>query len=70
MAEKHDYVQRIAISDLFISDNKAWVIDSFNSLYIDDDHLSYSGSLKAKDRIISALKESLKSNHIHNVMKK
>lgn len=59
IAEKYDYCHTVAISDLFLTNDKVWVIDSFDVLYIDNDHLSYAGALKGKDRIISALKEHL-----------
>lgn len=59
IAEKYDYCHTVAIADLFLTDDKVWVIDSFDVLYIDDDHLSYAGALKAKNRIISALKKQL-----------
>jgi len=55
LAEKYDHCQHLAISDIFLYDGKVWVIDSFNALYIDDDHLSYEGTLKAKDRIVAAI---------------
>lgn len=57
IAEECDYCIRVAISDLYLDNNKVWVIDSNDVLYIDDDHLSYSGALKAKDRIAGALKK-------------
>lgn len=49
------FCQRVITSDLFLTNNKVLVIDSYNVLYIDDDHLSYKGALKAKDRIIRSL---------------
>jgi len=57
IAEECDYCIRVAISDLYLDNDKVWVIDSNDVLYIDDDHLSYSGALKAKDRIAGALKK-------------
>jgi peptidoglycan/LPS O-acetylase OafA/YrhL len=57
--ERYPFCKRIPISELFLNNTKAWIIDSFDVLYIDDDHLSYAGSLKAKDRIVSALRPIL-----------
>jgi len=59
ISEKYNYCQTIPTSDLFLNNNKIWIIDSYDVLYIDDDHLSYAGALKAKKRIISALREHL-----------
>ena len=59
ISEKYDYCETIPTSDIFLNNDKVWVIDSYYSLYIDDDHLSYAGALKAKDRILSALKKHL-----------
>ena len=56
IAEECDYCTRVAISDIYFDTDKVWVIDSNDVLYIDDDHLSYSGALKAKARIAAALK--------------
>lgn len=58
--EQYDYCHMIPISDIFLINNKVWVIDSYDALYIDDDHLSYKGALKGKNRIISAFKKYLK----------
>ena len=55
IAEENDYCTRVTISDLYLDHDKVWVIDSSDVLYIDDDHLSYSGALKAKARIAAAL---------------
>lgn len=57
IVEECDHCIRVAISDLYLDNDKVWVIDSNDVLYIDDDHLSYSGALKAKDRIAGALKK-------------
>ena len=47
------------MSDFYIENGKAWVIDSRDVLYIDDDHLSYFGALKAKLRISESIKNIL-----------
>lgn len=59
ITEENNYCFRIATSDLFLSNDKVWVFDSNNVLYVDDDHLSYAGALKAKGRIVTALKKHL-----------
>jgi len=59
MVKTYEHCHRVATSDLFLLEGKVWVIDSFDVLYIDDDHLSYAGALKAKDRIVTAINELL-----------
>jgi peptidoglycan/LPS O-acetylase OafA/YrhL len=59
IAEANSHCFLVPTSDLFLSDGKVWVLDAHDVLYIDDDHLSYSGSLKAKSRIVAALKEHI-----------
>ncbi len=59
ISEKYNFVETIPISDIFLHDGKVLVIDSYDVLYIDDDHLSYKGSLKAKNRILKMLKKHL-----------
>lgn len=50
------YCELIPTTDLYLKDNKGWVLDEFDVLYVDDDHLSRAGTLKAKDRILNAVK--------------
>lgn len=57
LSEKYDYCQTIPTADIFLNNDKTWVIDSYDVLYVDDDHLSSAGALKAKNRIVSALRE-------------
>ena len=57
--KENDFCTTVAISDIYVVDEKAWVLDSKDVLYMDDDHLSYFGTLKAKNRIASALKQLL-----------
>lgn len=56
IVSKCDYCELIPITDLYIKDDKGWVLDEFDVLYVDDDHLSSAGTLRAKDRIFNALK--------------
>jgi hypothetical protein len=59
LTTRYDHCSSVAISDLFLSDDKVWVIDSYDVLYIDDDHLSYAGTLKAKQRIAAAIQAQI-----------
>jgi hypothetical protein len=51
-----NYCSRVTIADLFQDGSSALVIDSHDVLYIDDDHLSQAGALRAKDRILASLR--------------
>jgi len=62
LANKYSHCEFIPIADIFINNDNAWVLDSLDVLYIDDDHLSYKGALKAKSRIKQKLKKYLSSN--------
>ena len=55
----NDFVFSLQISDIYSNNQDAWVLDSNDVLYIDEDHLSYSGSLKAKSRISRSLEAIL-----------
>ena len=51
------YCELIPVADLFIKDDKGWVLDGEDVLYIDDDHLSFAGANKARGRMTKVLKE-------------
>jgi hypothetical protein len=51
ISEKYAYCKFIATADIFLKENEVWVLDGPDVLYIDNDHLSYKGTLKAKNRI-------------------
>ncbi len=53
--ENNSHCFRVATSDLYLSGDMACVLDSSDVLYIDDDHLSYSGASMARDRIVVTL---------------
>lgn len=55
IAEDNAHCDYIQIADMFMNKNEVWVLDGFDVLYIDDDHLSYSGALKAKNRLMQKL---------------
>jgi len=56
ITQKYSYCKSVSVYDLFVKDNKVLVVDAGNVLYTDDDHLSYAGAQKAKDRILQAIK--------------
>ena len=57
---KYPFFHCIRISDIFLrTDSSAWVLDGNQVLYIDDDHLSEDGALKAKNRVRSAIESTL-----------
>ncbi len=49
----------VTTADIFLNRDEAWVLDSSDVLYIDDDHLSEKGASKVKQRIAFALKKYL-----------
>ena len=59
LSKDNHFVSRVEVSDIYIENGKAWVIDSRDVLYTDDDHLSYFGSLKAKLKISESIKNIL-----------
>src|SRR4029079_19343626 len=57
---KHPSFSCIKIAELFLGENhKVWVLDGTHILYIDDDHLSQDGALKAKERIKTTIEREL-----------
>jgi len=57
---RHPWFSCVNIADVFLGrNNKVWVLNGTHVLYIDDDHLSQDGALKAKDRIKSAIEREL-----------
>ena len=56
LADMYDYCKILPTRDIFLNNNKDWVIDGSDVLYIDDDHLSFNGSLKVKQRMLEILK--------------
>ena len=59
LSKDNHFVSRVEVSDIYIENGKAWVIDSRDVLDTDDDHLSYFGSLKAKLKISESIKNIL-----------
>jgi peptidoglycan/LPS O-acetylase OafA/YrhL len=49
----------LSVADTFMYNNKVWVLDKNDVLYIDDDHLSYKGVLKVRGRLTEKIKISL-----------
>ena len=61
ISEKNEHCEIIPIADIFMNNNQVWVLDGSDVLYIDDDHLSHKGALKAKNRIKQILQSCLQS---------
>jgi hypothetical protein len=61
ISEKNAHCEIIPIADIFMNNNQVWVLDGSDVLYIDDDHLSHKGALKAKNRIKQILQSCLQS---------
>jgi peptidoglycan/LPS O-acetylase OafA/YrhL len=57
ISSRYSFCNYVPIRDIFIKNNKVWVIDNFNVLYIDDDHLSQQGALKVKPVIFKCLND-------------
>ncbi len=60
IASAYPFCTEIPVSDIYLANGKAWVLDGRDVLYIDDDHLSNAGALKAKSRIRQYLAEQLR----------
>jgi hypothetical protein len=58
IAGLYEHCEVIRISDLFQREGEVWVLDGLDVLYTDDDHLSYRGASKAKDRIAQAIRSA------------
>lgn len=62
IARKYDFCDVLPVADIFLNplqgkEGEAWVLDGFDALYIDNDHLSYQGTLRVKDRLIGKISE-------------
>ena len=57
-----EYCELVPVADLFIKDNQGWVLDGKDVLYVDDDHLSFAGASKLKDRMSNVIKKFYKLN--------
>lgn len=60
ISEKNAHCDFIPIADIFLKNNESWVLDGRDVLYIDDDHLSHKGALKAKQRIKEKIQQCLR----------
>lgn len=60
LTSDNNLCRSISVADLFIRDDQVVVLEQDKVLYIDDDHLSYAGALKVKNRIIQSLRGLLK----------
>jgi peptidoglycan/LPS O-acetylase OafA/YrhL len=50
-----NYCEVIPVADIFIRNDQGWVLDGKDVLYIDDDHLSYAGANKVRERMQKTL---------------
>jgi len=62
IARKYDFCDVVPVADIFLNtmpgkEGEAWVLDGFDALYIDNDHLSYQGTLRVKSRLINKILE-------------
>jgi peptidoglycan/LPS O-acetylase OafA/YrhL len=60
IARQCPHCELVPVAGLFEKDNEVWVLDGSDVLYIDDDHLSYQGALRAKSRIKQSLRSSMR----------
>lgn len=52
LKSRYDHVNFVEIADIFLNEeDHVWVVDNDKVLYLDDDHLTHEGTLKAKDRL-------------------
>lgn len=55
-----DFCELVPVADLFLQSGKVLAMKGGEIFYIDDDHLSFAGAHLAKNRIKSAIEDSLK----------
>jgi len=59
LASLYDNCDYLPVEGLFKYGDNAWVLGKRDILYMDDDHLSYKGSLKIKDMLLKEIKSYL-----------
>jgi peptidoglycan/LPS O-acetylase OafA/YrhL len=60
LSKKYPYCDYIPVADIFYQEKDlAWVLDGSHVLYIDDDHLSQDGAMKAKVMIKNKIKDAI-----------
>lgn len=57
LSNKYPHCDFLPVNDVFVEKNRVWVLEDTDVLYIDDDHLSYRGSLKVKDRLSKKIRD-------------
>ena len=62
LSKQYTFCDYISIEKIFGKENKVAVLEGANVLYIDDDHLSYMGSLKIKNKVTEYLKNAFDKN--------
>jgi peptidoglycan/LPS O-acetylase OafA/YrhL len=64
LAQKYQFFHTIKSADLFTQDSTmVWVLEGDQLLYIDDNHLSQAGALKAKSRIKASIEALCAVSH-------
>ncbi|AGA79637.1 acyltransferase family protein [Echinicola vietnamensis] len=66
IADKYPQVQVFDSYSIFMNGNKVWITDDKDVLYFDDDHLSYQGTLRAKNDLYATIKSMLTANNHFN----
>ena len=64
IANNCDYCEFVPVADIYThsQNDQVWVLDGSDVLYIDDDHLSYAGATKAKDRLLQTIRPYFTNN--------
>ncbi|QDH80528.1 acyltransferase [Echinicola soli] len=62
IASKYPHVSVFDSYSIFMNENKVWIADDKDVLYFDDDHLSYQGTLRAKDYLYATIKSLVTTN--------
>lgn len=55
LADRFDHCDFVPLADVFLNDNRVWVIDGSDVLYIDGNHLSYQGARRGKPKLEQAI---------------
>lgn len=63
LADRYEFVISVDVAEIYTSGKQAWAVDSKKVLYVDEDHLSYAGALKAKHKIHDAVFQLLESSN-------
>jgi hypothetical protein len=64
IASRHPHCRILPTADLFARGDRAVVLDGATVLYLDDDHLTSAGTLRALPRITATLAELLEGSAV------